>query len=273
MAEKVTIGNCELYLGDCMEVLPQLGAVDAVVTDPPYLMGAASTRSPAGRSRSRIGDWSNAAMFYSAWMREAWDRVSDNGSMWVCGNWRGFPTYQIALDTLGAPLSSVVIWDKEWIGVGPLNALRQRYELVFHSAKGSGIASRSEPDIWPVKWASKRPSGHESEKPVGLMKRCIEVGGGGIVLDPFAGSGTTGVAAVLCGKRFIGIEIEPRYFETACRRIEQAYAQPRLFEDAKVGAGGTTVQGDMLLPAKRQGSGRERSESRLQPFVGHGGLK
>ena len=55
-------------------------------------------------------------MFYSAWMREAWDRVSANCSMWVCGNWRGFPTYQIALDTLGAPLSSVVIWDKEWIG-------------------------------------------------------------------------------------------------------------------------------------------------------------
>ena len=99
---------------------------------------------------------------------------------WVCGNW-GDSTYQIALDTLGAPLRSVVIWDKEWI-VGPLNALRQRYELVFHSAKGSGMPTGAEPDIWPVKWASKRPSGHESEKPVDLMKRCIEVGGGEIMI-------------------------------------------------------------------------------------------
>jgi DNA modification methylase len=228
---KQTIGNATLYCGDCLEILPALGNVDAVVTDPLYLMGSASTRAPAGRSRSRIGDWSNAAIFYTAWMTHAWGKLAENGSMWVCGNWRGFPTYQIALDNLGAPLSSVVIWDKEWIGVGPLNALRQRYELVFHSAKGEGIASRSEPDIWPEKWASKRPSGHESEKPVSLMRRCIEVGGGDLVLDPFMGSGTTGVACAKPGRRFISIEIEPRYFDIACQRIEAAYDQSDLFID------------------------------------------
>jgi hypothetical protein len=79
------------------------------------------------------------------WISQAWQRVSENGSMWVCGNWRGFPTFQIALDTTGAPLSSVVIWDEEWIGVGPLNGLRQRYELIFHSAKGTGMPPRTAP--------------------------------------------------------------------------------------------------------------------------------
>jgi hypothetical protein len=69
------------------------------------------------------------------------------------------------------------------------------------------------------------------------------------VCDPFMGSGTTGVACVMEGLQFVGIERERKYFDIACRRIEQAYAQPRLFEDAKVGAGGTAVQGDMLLPA------------------------
>jgi site-specific DNA-methyltransferase (adenine-specific)/modification methylase len=69
------------------------------------------------------------------------------------------------------------------------------------------------------------------------------------VCDPFMGTGTTGVACVNIGKAFTGIERERKYFDIACRRIEQAYAQPRLFEDAKVGAGDTAVQGDMLLPA------------------------
>jgi DNA modification methylase len=67
------------------------------------------------------------------------------------------------------------------------------------------------------------------------------------VCDPFMGTGTTGVACVNLGKAFVGIERERQYFDAACRRIEQAYAQPRLFED-KVGAGDTAVQGDMLAP-------------------------
>jgi len=70
-----------------------------------------------------------------------------------------------------------------------------------------------------------------------------------VVLDPFMGSGSTAVACVNLGRKFVGIELDRGYFDIACRRIEQAYAQPRLFEDAKVGAGETAVQGDMLLPA------------------------
>ena len=69
---------------------------------------------------------------------------------------------------------------------------------------------------------------------------------------PYMGSGTTGVACARMGLQFVGIERERKYFDIACRRIEQAYAQPRLFEDAKVGAGDTAMQGDMLLPANDQ---------------------
>jgi DNA modification methylase len=71
---------------------------------------------------------------------------------------------------------------------------------------------------------------------------------GETVMDIFMGSGTTGVACVNLGRKFIGIEKERKYFDLACRRIEQAYAQGRLFEDAKVGAGDTAVQVE-LLPA------------------------
>ena len=79
------------------------------------------------------------------------------------------------------------------------------------------------------------------------MEWCIEKAGNvATVCDPFMGSGTTGVACARMGLTFTGIERERKYFDIACRRIEQAYAQPRLFEDAKVGAGDTAVQGDML---------------------------
>jgi len=81
-------------------------------------------------------------------------------------------------------------------------------------------------------------------------------------VDPYMGSGTTGVACVNLGRKFVGIERERKYFDIACRRIEQAYAQPRLFED-KVGSGATAVQGDMLLPANVQIEGRGDSKRSL----------
>ena len=229
MAHKVVIGNAELWLGDCREILPTLPKVDAVITDPPYLMGSASTRQGAG-IRSRVGDWTNAAVWYEAWMRAAWECLSADASMWICGNWRSMPSMTLAADSLKAKISSVVVWDKEWIGVGPLSGLRQRYELMFMIAKGDfKVENRSEPDIWPVKWASQRPSGHDAEKPVGLMERAIRISQGGSVLDPFMGSGTTGVACMNLDRQFIGCEIEPRYFDTACRRIEDAQRQGRKF--------------------------------------------
>jgi site-specific DNA-methyltransferase (adenine-specific) len=191
-------------------------------------MGSASTRQGKG-FRSRIGEWTNAAVWFAAWMRQAWDTLPESGSMWICGNWRTMPVIMCAADSFGVSLSSVVVWDKDWIGVGPLSGLRQRYELVFQLGRPDfAIENRSEPDIWCVPWASARPSGHESEKPVQLLQRAVELSGGQTFLDPFMGSGTTGVACANLGRRFIGIEIEPRYFDIACERIRRAYEQPRL---------------------------------------------
>ena len=73
---------------------------------------------------------------------------------------------------------------------------------------------------------------HPTQKPLALMRWCLKWIKGQTILDPFMGSGTTGVAAVQMGRKFIGIEREPKYFDIACRRIEEAYMQPRLFDDA-----------------------------------------
>ncbi len=78
------------------------------------------------------------------------------------------------------------------------------------------------------------PSGHPTQKPLRVMEWCLDFTDAKIIFDPFMGSGTTGVACVNMGRKFIGIEREPKYFEIACKRIEQAYSQPRLFSDAPV---------------------------------------
>ena len=229
---KEVIGNATLYLGDCLEVLQEPLAASCVFADPPYLMGSASSRAPAGRYRSRVPDWQNAAMFYRAWMELCWRVLTPEGAMWICGNWRSMPTLLIAADAIGAQIASTVVWDKNWIGVGPLNGLRQRYELVLHLAKEKhAIADRSMPDIWVLPWSSQRPNKHESEKPVELPKKAIELCPAGLVLDPFMGSGTAGVAALADGRPFVGVEMEPQYFDIACKRIENAQRQERMFAE------------------------------------------
>ena len=227
---KEVIGNATLYCGDVLEIISDVTNVGAVVTDPPYMMGSAATRAGKG-FRSKVGDWTNASFWYAAWMGECWNRLESTGSMWMCGNWRSMPVITVAADSFGAATSSVVVWDKDWIGVGSLKGLRQRYELIFQFGKEDfGIPNRSEPDIWVVPWSSRRPSGHDSEKPVDLMRKAIDFSIGDLILDPFMGSGTTGVAAIQAGKNFVGIEIEEKYFEIACRRIDDARRQQSLFD-------------------------------------------
>lgn len=233
MTQPVVIGDATLYLGDCMELMSVMPAFDAVVTDPPYMMGSAATRAGKG-FRSKVGDWTNAAYWYAAWMRECWGRLPQHGSMWMCGNWRTMPVLTVAADSFGAAPSSVIVWDKDWIGVGSLKGMRQRYELVFQFGKeGFTVQDRAAPDIWVCPWSSQRPSGHESEKPVSLMRRAVDYSIGPVIFDPFMGSGTTGVSAIQAGRKFVGVEVEQNYFDIACKRIEEAHKQRRLFVEAK----------------------------------------
>ena len=219
-----------LILGDCLEVMKTLadGSVDAVVTDPPYLLGAASARRSADKPMG-WADINNAAFWYRAWMTEAWRVLLSTGACWIFANWRTLPVLQCAAAGIGGMyLTSVVVWDKDWPGVGSLRGLRQHYELIcLFACSDFAIADRSMSDIWRCKWTSQRPMGHPQEKPVELTQRMLSLSGP-IILDPFMGSGTTGVACVQTGRNFIGIEIEPKYFEIAQRRIAEAEAQLRL---------------------------------------------
>lgn len=224
---KEVIGDCTLYLGDCLEILPTLGKVDAVVTDPPYMI---NTTSAGAGKLNPWADLCNAAYWFTAWYQACRGRLQGHGCVWTFLNWRTLPTAQKAAFDAGWQIESLLVWDKEWIGPGGSKGLRPSYELVSLMADGDwSIDDRGIPDIARAKWASHKPTGHPAEKPVTLVRWLLHISGGGLALDPFMGSGTAGVACVNLGRSFVGIELDERWFDIACERIAAAERQPDMF--------------------------------------------
>ena len=192
------IGDATLYLGDCWEILPTLGKVDAVVTDPPYPNNAGHFIDGIATAKSLM-------------------------QRFRCDHWLVFWT-ETEKPPVPLPLVAVHVWHRT-------NTNRpDNYEPIFEfCADGLKRASRVLPHcvIFPG-LTGIVASGHPTEKNVSLMLDLLS-SAKGVIFDPFMGSGTTGVACAKLGRKFIGIEIEERYFEIACERIRKAYAQPDMF--------------------------------------------
>jgi site-specific DNA-methyltransferase (adenine-specific) len=215
------VGPATLYLGDCLDVLPEVGFVNLCVMDPPYNFSTASS----GKKHEYWADAINSARWFRDVLLAIKPQLSADAAIWQFMNWRTLVTVQKAVWDSGMKIESLMVWDKEWIGPGGSTGLRPAYELVALMTQGAWrVPNRGLPDIWRCQWASQRPNGHPAEKPVALMERIIRESPGETVLDPFMGSGTTGVAAIRNGRSFVGIEINEAHFETALKRIEQAVA-------------------------------------------------
>jgi site-specific DNA-methyltransferase (adenine-specific)/modification methylase len=223
MSRVETIGDATLYLGDCREILPTLPKVDAVVTDPPYGIGyvkGAGGNNPPGRRGSHN----------SVLKRNLVSIVGDNEdfdpSVWI--NFPDAILWGASHFAQRLPHGRWFVWDK----LGAMESFDSfsDIEIAWHNKRGAerifrhmwkGICQDSEKD-------AKRE--HPTQKPIALMCWCIkQCDNPRTILDPFMGSGTTGVAAIKLGRKFIGIEIEPQYFDIACRRINEATRQPDLF--------------------------------------------
>ena len=207
------IGACTLYLGDCRDILPTVGQVDAVVTDPPYGIGYSSA-PVVGKNRP-------AATKYQ---QKEWDEVAPDVRPFVAfapqsivwgGNYFGLPASRCWL-----------VWHKPDIApsLSPVELawtnLNRNSGYYRYSISATGLER------------VQAGSGHPTQKPLPLMEWCLGfLPDAKTILDPFMGSGTTGVACALTDRAFIGIERESSYFDIACRRIEEAYKQPRLFAE------------------------------------------
>ena len=208
--EKVVIGNATLYRGDCMDVLPTLPKVDAVITDPPYGIGA---------GEMSLGKWRTSRMEKGAWDSsaptiETLRAILDQGEFCVVfgGNYMELP-----------PTRNFLVWDK---GAGFKG--RDFAECEFAWCSWDANARVLSHD--PLARGDYRCKEHPTQKPVPVMTWAIgHAPKAETILDPFMGSGTTGVAAVQMGRQFIGIEREPKYFDIACERIENAQRMGDMF--------------------------------------------
>lgn len=220
---KEVIGNATLYLGDCLEILPTLEKVDAVITDPPYddmthngaILGDHEIdfeplESPAILAKTLLGVSSGWCLCFCA-LEQFFEYKMGAADCWVRAG----------------------IWDKvsnmpQLTGDRP--AQGGEGIAIFHNKGKKKWNGGGDAAIWryPVERGKKE---HPTQKPVLLLDKLIGqfTQQNNIVLDLFMGSGTTGVACMNLGRKFIGIEIEPKYFDIACERIDQAQRQQRLF--------------------------------------------
>lgn len=224
-------GRVRLYRGDCFEILPTLGPIDALVTDPPYEFQA----SGAGVFRSR---------------RRSMDAIQEHGldkgfdvSLMTAAQFKSAVVFchNDQLAELIPHLSeqfgrfAVCMWHKE----NPMPVANKHYrpdtEIYLHAWTAEGFPVGTLPEkaryfFAPV--GSSAEFDHPTVKPLPLMLKVITNVQGETICDPFMGTGTTGVAAVQRGRRFVGIEREAKYFDIACRRLEAALAQGTLFDAA-----------------------------------------
>ncbi len=208
-----TIGNATLYLGDCRDILPTLPKVDAVITDPPYGLGIDGQKESMRRDGSQLRKHHDKLGWDSAIPdSELMQAVLRSGSQQIV--WGG----NYFSDDLPSSRGWLV-WFKGQTGLTMSDG-----ELAWTSLQiPLRIKNLHRTHLW-----QESPE-HPTQKPTELMEWCLSfVPEAQSILDPFMGSGTTGVACMNLGRSFIGIEREPKYFDIACRRIEDAQRQGRL---------------------------------------------
>ena len=222
MVESVILGDCTLYLGDCLEILPMLPLedIDAIITDPPY-----------GENIGKMGFTTNV-----------------NGGVTLRNDYKGLAEWDASPVNL-LPFLSIgkvrIIWGGNfYTDILPIS----RGWLIWDK-KNSGQYSNDFADcemawtnldqptrlikhVWhgmiQQSMRNKETRYHPTQKPIAVMKWCIEQTDVDLIFDPFMGSGTTGIACVQTKRKFIGIEINPRYFDIAVKRIKQAQLQIRM---------------------------------------------
>jgi len=244
--ERATV-TFTLHHGDCLEVMAgmEAGSVDAVVTDPPYCSGGFSESQKSGsdgsglRSETRralgwfVADNMGTSGFCYLMRLVAYEAVrvlkDSGGHMLMFTDWRMVPMLVPAVESGGWRYKNVVVWDKGSPALGW--GFRTQHEFICHFTIGQPEThDRATGNVLSVGRQSSASREHQTQKPIALMKRLLAVvtKPGDTVLDPFTGSGTTGVACIEEGRDFIGIERESKYVEISRRRIAAASSQERL---------------------------------------------
>ena len=210
-----------LYNGDCIEKIKNIEAksIDLIVTDPPYFLGMTHN--------GKKGAFQDLAICRPFWeqLAKEFDRVlKEDGEFYIFTDWRGYAFYYPIFSSI-LPVKNLIVWDKK-SGAG--NFYTYTHEFIIYGTKCN--KNKRGTNVWREKsFASgaKTTNGekvHPTQKPVELIEKIIlnSSNVGGVVLDTFMGSGTTGVAAKRNGRSFVGMEIDSVYFDIARKRIDES---------------------------------------------------
>lgn len=218
--KEVIIGDCRLLLGDCLDVMPLLAPVDALVTDPPYLIDAKG--GGIGAKREYLSSISGHI-----------DCGFDSAILSGSDNWLVFCNKKQLVELIQKAESQGLRWQLlTWNKTNPTPLSNGNYlpdtEYMIHAFKRHNYVSKTRFIVGAIE---KNDIPHPTLKPLYVMRKVVlsVSNPGDRLLDPFMGSGSTGVACVKMGRKFIGIELDEGYFNIACKRIEDAYKQPDLF--------------------------------------------
>lgn len=234
------IGEATLYCGDALEILPTLQPVDCIVTDAPYRVssgGFASNLQLEGGFGGWMKDYGNGGdivqcdIEWADWLGLAFAALKPDRQAYFMSNGKNLKAAWDAAEDAGFDLHTILVWDKR--AALPNKYYQNITEFTLFMRKGKAFTIRNPGTKNLISLFQKDESPHPTEKPVALMSLYIEnsTWPGWVVLDPFLGSGTTGVASLQLGRPFIGIEKDQKFFDIACRRLERAHRSPMMFAD------------------------------------------
>lgn len=232
-----TIGNATLYCADVRDALPLVSGAAVLCTDPPYLLttGGHSRAPLEGGFGGWMADYGNGGdivpcdVEFTEWAPLVFAALGERAQAYVMTNGRNLKDMQVALEAAGFRLHTILVWDKRTALPNKYYQNVTEFTLFMFKGKARTIKDPSSKNLISI--FQRDESEHPTEKPVALMEHYItnSTDPGGLVLDPFMGSGTTGVAAIRTGRKFIGIEKNERFFEMSCERIAAARPMPGLF--------------------------------------------
>ena len=240
---KEEIGDATLYCGDAMDIMPLIPKSDLAISDVPYPLTTGGCGDPKSHKKMSgifaVGNYSNdgqivrATVPFPKMMRAIHGALKADADCYVMANDKNVhPLTDAALDA-GFRFHNLLVWDKVAPTANRWYMKNLEFTLYLWKGRAKTINNPSSKQL--IRGGVDKVSGHPTEKPVYLMAEYVSNSSkrGDTVIDPFMGSGTTGVACALLGRKFVGIEIDQKFFDLACRRIEEAYKQPDMFVEAE----------------------------------------
>lgn len=217
-------GTASLHLGDCREILPALPPAGILATDPPYASAAATATTGWAKQKwgGSWGDMSLVTLMAEATL-DAANLTAEHEVYWFADNLSYAALVPVFFRRY--PVVQSIVWDRDMLGMGAYYRKQTEFILYCRTRNAPEFASKTARDLLRIKPAYSERE-HPAQKPVRLMAELLSNSGPGVVLDPYAGSGTTLVAARMLGRPAIGVEIEERHCETAARRLSQAILLP-----------------------------------------------